>query len=42
MEATFEGFDRWHGGPAYNFNNVLLEPLDAIGRLVLISPTWPT
>ncbi|MEX0864693.1 MAG: styrene monooxygenase/indole monooxygenase family protein [Acidimicrobiia bacterium] len=37
MEATFEGFHGWHGGPAYNFNNVLLEPLDAIGKLVLIS-----
>lgn len=37
MEQTFEGFYDWHGGPAYNFNNVLLEPLDAVGKLVVIS-----
>ena len=37
METTFEGFHGWHGGPSYNFNNVLLEPLDAIGKLVIIS-----
>ena len=37
MESTFEGFYGWHGGPAYSFNNVLLEPLDAIGKLVVIS-----
>ncbi len=37
MEETFEGFHNWHGGPAYNFNNLLLEPLTSIGKLVLIS-----
>lgn len=37
MAATFEGFYDWHGGPSYNFNNVLLEPLDSIGKLVIIS-----
>jgi len=37
MEETYEGFYEAHGGRAYNFNNVLLEPLDAIGKLVLIS-----
>lgn len=37
MEQTYEAFHAWHGGPAYNFNNVLLEPLDATGRLVLTS-----
>ena len=37
MEETFEGFHNWHGGPAYNFNNLLLEPLTSIGKMVLIS-----
>lgn len=37
MVETYEGFQSWHGGPAYNFNNLLLEPLTSIGKLVLIS-----
>jgi 2-polyprenyl-6-methoxyphenol hydroxylase-like FAD-dependent oxidoreductase len=34
---TAEGFHAGHGGPAYRFNNILLEPLDAAGKQVLIS-----
>jgi hypothetical protein len=37
MEKTYQGFYQWHGGPSYNFNNVLLEPLDSTGRFVLTS-----
>ena len=37
MGTTFEGFYDWHGGPSYGFNNVLLEPLDSTGKLVIIS-----
>jgi len=37
MVETYDGFQKWHGGPAYNFNNLLLEPLTSIGKMVLIS-----
>ena len=37
MERTAEEFHQRHGSPAYEFNNVLLEPLDAAGKLVIIS-----
>jgi hypothetical protein len=37
MEKTYQGFYEWHGGSSYNFNNVLLEPLDSTGRFVLTS-----
>lgn len=37
MKRTAEAFHAHHGGPAWDFNNVLLEPLDAAGKLALIS-----
>jgi 2-polyprenyl-6-methoxyphenol hydroxylase-like FAD-dependent oxidoreductase len=37
MEETFEAFYDHHGGWAYRFNNVLLEPVDKTGRTVLMS-----
>lgn len=37
IEATGEAFYQQQGGPTYRFNNVLLEPLDAVGRMILIS-----
>jgi hypothetical protein len=37
MEETYRGFYEWHGGPSYNFTNLLLEPLDSTGRFVLTS-----
>lgn len=37
MTRTAEAFHAHHGGPAYRFNNVLLEPLDDAGKLALIS-----
>lgn len=37
VNETAEGFWKHHGGPAYEFNNVLLEPLDAAGKLAIIS-----
>lgn len=37
VSETAEGFWKHHGGPAYEFNNVLLEPLDAAGKLAIIS-----
>jgi hypothetical protein len=37
IHSTSEGFWSHHGGPAYEFNNVLLEPLDAAGKLAIIS-----
>jgi len=35
MEETAEGFYEAHGGGAYRFNNVLLEPLDGVGVMVM-------
>jgi hypothetical protein len=37
ITATGEAFHERHGGPIYRFNNVLLEPLDDVGKLVVIS-----
>jgi hypothetical protein len=37
MQRTFEGFYDEHGGWAYRFNNILLEPVDKTGRTVLMS-----
>ncbi|HWN71841.1 MAG TPA: styrene monooxygenase/indole monooxygenase family protein [Haliangium sp.] len=37
IAATGEAFYQQMGGPSYRFNNILLEPLDAVGRLVVIS-----
>lgn len=35
MTETAESFHHAHGGPTYDFNNVLLEPLDATGVMVM-------
>lgn len=37
ITATGEAFHQKHAGPAYRFNNVLLEPLDAVGKMIMIS-----
>ncbi len=37
MTETFERYFDHHGGWAYRFNNVLLEPVDKTGRTVLMS-----
>lgn len=37
ITATGETFYEHFAGPTYRFNNVLLEPLDAVGKLVVIS-----
>lgn len=37
MADTHDGFSEYHGDPSYNFNNLLLEPLTSIGKMVLIS-----
>lgn len=37
VNETFEGFYDHHGGWAYTFNNILLEPVDDTGQAVLVS-----
>ncbi|HVV87497.1 MAG TPA: styrene monooxygenase/indole monooxygenase family protein [Kofleriaceae bacterium] len=37
MSSTFEAFYADHGAPAYTFNNLLLEPITAAGKELLIA-----
>lgn len=37
ITTTGEVFHETHAGPTYRFNNVLLEPLDAVARMIVIS-----